>query len=229
MDARAAVKILKKLSIFELAGTEGCLCMGCKIQGISIDVSCRKSSAGQLPYDSEYYGTVLRVHSNDLYAECSDLQLVADEVASHIKNDTGGKIVIRFCDFEYDHKVLCTWCNKPRQDAYSYYCDQHKLEFSKMTEHINDLWQPIETAPKDGTVVDLWVVEKYVLQKSLEKGERVADAKWGAGWKYMYSSDNTFDGWATFENIYTNAVERSLGGGERYATHWMPIIPPLEL
>lgn len=36
-------------------------------------------------------------------------------------------------------------------------------------------WQPIETAPKDGTKVDLWVVNL------LGEGKRIPDCSWGWG------------------------------------------------
>jgi len=37
------------------------------------------------------------------------------------------------------------------------------------------VWQPIETAPKDGTKVDLWVVDP------LGEGKRIPDCSWGWG------------------------------------------------
>lgn len=60
-------------------------------------------------------------------------------------------------------------------------------------------WQPIETAPKDGSVFDVWVAD------SDSGGYRVADAYWSVGdhfFRYSYE-------------------EMSLYGVD--ITHWMPI------
>lgn len=64
-------------------------------------------------------------------------------------------------------------------------------------------WQPIETAPRDGTVFDVWT--KY---------GRVTDCVLCAQWGYIYARD-------TEDNSYTRRVDRD-------ATHWMPIPPPPE-
>lgn len=62
-------------------------------------------------------------------------------------------------------------------------------------------WQPIETAPADGTVFDVWT--KY---------GRVTDCVRFAQFGYIYSRDPE-------DNCYTRRVDRD-------ATHWMPL-PPL--
>ena len=59
-------------------------------------------------------------------------------------------------------------------------------------------WLPIETAPKDGTVIDLW-----------NNGDRYADAKWLRGeWCYL-----GLDGFDVMNWV-------PLGGR---TTHWMPL------
>jgi len=66
-------------------------------------------------------------------------------------------------------------------------------------------WQPIETAPKDGTQVDLWCCSG----SDLRYGERYVDAEFlGGKWKY-YS--DCYEGWVTIS--YT-------------PTHWMPLPSP---
>jgi hypothetical protein len=79
-------------------------------------------------------------------------------------------------------------------------------------------WQPIETAPKDGTVIDLWI-----------NGSRTPDAYWGrpdhtCGEAGRYCDCcPTYDGWvdSTFMH-YLNGDDGMLG---HEPTHWMPLPP----
>ena len=60
-------------------------------------------------------------------------------------------------------------------------------------------WQPIETAPKDGTVIDLWA-----------DGQRLPNCKWRyGGWSQEYAEHPS----AHFD-IYDEP------------THWMPLPEP---
>jgi hypothetical protein len=59
-------------------------------------------------------------------------------------------------------------------------------------------WQPIETAPKDGTVIDLWC-----------GGERYADCQWYKNEWREYRYDD-------FDSLALLPVER-------LPTHWMPL------
>lgn len=76
-------------------------------------------------------------------------------------------------------------------------------------------WQDIATAPKDGTVVDLWV-----------KGNRYTDASWGEYESYSYKNyphgkTSKSQGWRQFsfdDGDY-------LGVGNE-PTHWMPLPTP---
>lgn len=69
-------------------------------------------------------------------------------------------------------------------------------------------WQPIETAPKDGTRVDLWVY-----------GDRVCDACWsGSRGQWVNPQPTTSWGMAVMEDDVVCFIDR--------ATHWMPITPP---
>lgn len=69
-------------------------------------------------------------------------------------------------------------------------------------------WQPISTAPKDGTIIDLWLGPPY--------NQRLADHKFSEG------------NWAGLE---FNEYEDEDRWVERYwePTHWMPLpLPPGE-
>ena len=60
-------------------------------------------------------------------------------------------------------------------------------------------WQPIETAPKDGSDIDLWVEYK-------DRGARVPNCGW-----------------------YEGAWRHNFGRLMMPATHWMPLPDPPEL
>jgi hypothetical protein len=75
------------------------------------------------------------------------------------------------------------------------------------------VWQDISTAPKDGTVIDLWVV--------FPSGPvRWADARWVEAGEHSCSGPAN---WCSRENFPLHAfVEKPV------ATHWMPIPNPPE-
>lgn len=87
-------------------------------------------------------------------------------------------------------------------------------EFSyPVTDYAKRQWQPIETAPRDGTEVDLWVVhtEPQIDGKTWSP-LRQADCSW---------SENEGGLWVQFQDIPV----------EDYgwvATHWMPLPSPPE-
>ena len=68
-------------------------------------------------------------------------------------------------------------------------------------------WKDISTAPKDGTVVDLWAKNLLTWDK---REERLVNRRWA-----------TVKHWAGREYENWNGV------GENYeVTHWMPLPPP---
>jgi len=70
------------------------------------------------------------------------------------------------------------------------------------------MWQPIETAPKDGTKIDLWGRNLLTWDK---RGERIVNVAWGRVTNWLGREG---DDWQT-------------GRGEDFQpTHWMPLPDP---
>ena len=79
-------------------------------------------------------------------------------------------------------------------------------------------WQPIATAPRDGTIIDVWV-DTYRLAFRDHTGCRYTYAQWidrdGGGWA-VYNTDIDDYEWVEEEDL---AVKRAV-------THWMPLPGP---
>jgi hypothetical protein len=77
-------------------------------------------------------------------------------------------------------------------------------------------WQSIETAPKDGTIVDLWAQAMGIIDRDSDKEIplvefRVTDAYWDGGkWKDKDGRPHESIAWISNPRI----------------THWMPLPPP---
>jgi hypothetical protein len=71
-------------------------------------------------------------------------------------------------------------------------------------------WRPIESAPRDGTVIDLWSC-----------GERVADASWGRPTYGPRGADGyAIPGWVVEDDYDCDGPVNNL---VRDATHWRPL------
>lgn len=83
-------------------------------------------------------------------------------------------------------------------------------------------WQPIETAPKDGTPVDLWCVNEVdairIEDGSHPVGVRLTDCWWEGEWMRL------------MDDGYWDPVEGEPGGAYGLPpwtpTHWMPLPEP---
>lgn len=86
---------------------------------------------------------------------------------------------------------LCLACNMPPTDVAGSIAD---LQARIAELEAERAWRPIETAPKDGTYVDLWVHHATL---PLREGFRIANACWvvtptrgrAPGWYYEYGEE----------------------------------------
>lgn len=83
-------------------------------------------------------------------------------------------------------------------------------------------WRPIETAPKDGTLVDLWCVDPAGEFVPEGGGIRLTDCGWDdvSGWTRIMDDGD--------EDIVQDWVDNPLGLPPWKPTHWMPLPEPPE-
>lgn len=73
-------------------------------------------------------------------------------------------------------------------------------------------WQPIQTAPKDGTWVDLWAVDWN------DNGKRIPNCIWDDKWLTFIFPD--------YFPALDDCVDVFVKDDEYVPTHWMPIPEP---
>lgn len=101
-----------------------------------------------------------------------------------------------------------------------------------------DDWQTMETAPKDGTIIDLWCVSeiterarrdaKYMAEQlarpnfTEKHSERHTDARW------LDSGER--EGWYSFDQddqlVRADNLDAHNPYWRHYPTHWRPLPPP---
>ncbi len=78
-------------------------------------------------------------------------------------------------------------------------------------------WQPIETAPKDGTVVDVWIDSSRYSDCWFGRPTHMC----GEAGKYCDCCP-TYDGWCDIFGYLTGEDGRKTES----PSHWMPLPPP---
>jgi hypothetical protein len=83
-------------------------------------------------------------------------------------------------------------------------------------------WQPIETAPRDGTIIDVWL-RRAIKKRGFDRGTRRTCVTW------VRLADGA-EGWAAFdvEDDCYQFIEQDFAGILEVVTHWMPLPPPPE-
>lgn len=87
-------------------------------------------------------------------------------------------------------------------------------------------WQPIETAPKDGTPIDIWLTTIFKDGRETT-AERVADVKWEALHQAGYKKPEKY-GWGVWNDEWAEyfGIEGAGASCDSTATHWMPLPAP---
>jgi hypothetical protein len=119
MNPQAAIALLKRESIANLGGFDGCYCCNFMVQGFYVDIGCWKGSESMA-----FYGMTVRVYSHYLYVGPDDLCPVAQEVARQVHEMTKWHhLRVRYCDYTDDKECKCNYCGKKRA-AEGYLCDK---------------------------------------------------------------------------------------------------------
>lgn len=147
-ESVSTVDLIRKVGIFGLCNTDGCLCINFSVHHISVDVSCRKSGCMEKVVP-KFFGVEVRVYSGSLGISFRDLEPVANEVREQLSGE-GYDIAVRFCDCRHDSEMLCVYCDQPRSDRLGYLCDKHKVDpevAPKYSSNCQVIYrQPVESA-----------------------------------------------------------------------------------
>lgn len=99
------------------------------------------------------------------------------------------------------------------QRAYDWFCDEARAILAALSDrHAGEGWQPIETAPRDGARVDLWIVRLSSSGRHHDE-HRVPNCYWDARKDRWRTSWLRADGHPPIPANYV-------------PTHWMPLPAP---
>jgi hypothetical protein len=112
---KSVCEIIENVGLFSLSGYDGCVCGGFAIQGIHVDISCRKSGASTTHDAPNFYGTSLRVYSKSLSAMTQELKAVAELVSKQIRDSNEWTAIkVRFCSWDDDANSKCNYCGEEK-------------------------------------------------------------------------------------------------------------------
>ena len=121
MNAERALELIRRVGIETLGGFDGCLCTHFKVQGVDVNITCRKSYDFNI-IDPAFHGITIRVYSHGPDSDGAQLCEVAREVAQQIRDVQGDAIAVRYCDYQHDDKQQCIRCDGQREMALGYLC-----------------------------------------------------------------------------------------------------------
>lgn len=132
-DYVKALALIKQHGVFGLGGDDGCLCTSFAVQGVNVEISCRKSSGS--PRGARL-ATLVRVTCSWMGTMPEDLAPIAREVAEQVYKYESIATFVRYCDYQNDHPARCVYCGKLRQNEAAYLCDKCQNGVSVWKESI---------------------------------------------------------------------------------------------
>ena len=112
MDATKAAALIANNGVWGLGGYDGCLCTDFCVQSVHVSIACRKSS----DLFPDFYGNVIRVHSEHMDSTVVGLGRVAEIVLAQVKgHEPHLPVKLRFCSYEQDKGLKCLYCGNVRE------------------------------------------------------------------------------------------------------------------
>lgn len=115
----------------------------------------------------------------------------------------------------YASEMMCDNCER-------FYCI---CDLRPMNNKYVNIWQPIETAPRDGTEILVYFLYASVPMVHIAWYRNLEE--WESGGKYCGGWDTLeeWEGWWTYSE---NSLSQKKLEGNTAPTHWMPYSDPVE-